>query len=754
MVNLKIEDSLKKLRKINGLLNDVFSDEVNQLENLYNDNIFKVTIIGEFSVGKSTFLNALVKKRILFSDFDEATGIVTTIENNKKNMAIINFQDGNIKKMDIGTKEDYNELKTYLDINNKEKNKVTSVNVKYDFDGVDNEIIFVDTPGLQGISDEQLKITKDAIKEANATIILINPKGLNENELSLICGRNKDFGKLRTKEIFLLVNKIGIIYDNNPKEEADKKIENVLNEVNNKLVLNGAKDVKIFAIDGLDYLHAFDNELYSEFIESKKGTSYKVLSQNEYLERSRYEIFKKYLFEFLEKGNRQKAFEDDIKEKISIFLEELEEVITKDKSINKNNSSDNFSRYDKEKEFLIENRRRFINSLKREVSNLSNEFMKSINSETKEFVKAYVKNGGELVKTIEKEINKKNINNIEDKVKEILDQINKKILDEIKDISINMNLFYNNMNLVLNEKFNIEFQKIFKKNSDIKFSLVQQNVNLDFKFNSTKYSKKYDEDIDDIMREINENTRDLIDIEIEFVKSKLSMYEKDNLDVERELERAYKNYNNLKYNFGVRPSPKQKYKTVKRTRKKWLIFNDDYYEDVPDGIDFSDCNIWDEKVKALQECFEKDEAKIYKKKDANNKNIIDCKIQIQKAEAISEKIIELKKTIKSLQDQAKKNIENNMERYVDGKKNDIYILAKKYMDDNGNLLMRTIEKVIDTNNSDIKKVVEEESTKYLKAYEIKIEENIEKIKKEISNKNISDAELINLINELRGHSKK
>ncbi|WP_278683291.1 dynamin family protein [Paraclostridium bifermentans] len=227
--------ALDELKSINYSIGEVFSDEVSYIEEMCNNKKFKVVVIGEFSAGKSTFLNALVGKRILYSNMDEATGITTTIENIKNNVAIINFEDGDIKKIPIGTEENYKELSNYLNINKQDGKKVKYVDIQYSFDGIDEDIVFVDTPGLQGMSDEQLLITKEVIRDANATIMLINKKGLSQTELDLICGKNESFGRIRTKEIFILINKIGEVYDSNSDELSDEKVEKIISQV--KLVI-------------------------------------------------------------------------------------------------------------------------------------------------------------------------------------------------------------------------------------------------------------------------------------------------------------------------------------------------------------------------------------------------------------------------------------------------------------------------------------------------------------------------------------
>lgn len=353
----KINIILNKINKINHLTNKIFSDEIKDIEDMYNDNIFKVVVIGEFSSGKSTFLNALIGRRILYSDIDEATGMTTTIENSDNNVAIINFEDGDIKKISIDINNGYEELSKYLNINNQKDKKVKHINVQYQFENIDEDIIFLDTPGLQGISDEQLTITKNAIKDANAIIMLINKKGLSETELDLICGKNEQFGKLSTKEVFVIINKIGQIYDSNDNKYADQKIEEIIEQVKSDLYNNGICNSKVFAIDALDYLHGKDFSLYEKFKISKQKSSYNVLSQDEYILRSRFEDFKAYLFKFLKHDNRKKAFEEDIIEKISIILDEIENISKKNSYESNSNNELLLSNYQKEIDMILKNKK-------------------------------------------------------------------------------------------------------------------------------------------------------------------------------------------------------------------------------------------------------------------------------------------------------------------------------------------------------------------------------------------------------------
>lgn len=58
----KYEGSIKLLRFISEKRNNIYEEEINEIEDSIYNNIFEVAIIGEFSVGKSTFLNSIIGK--------------------------------------------------------------------------------------------------------------------------------------------------------------------------------------------------------------------------------------------------------------------------------------------------------------------------------------------------------------------------------------------------------------------------------------------------------------------------------------------------------------------------------------------------------------------------------------------------------------------------------------------------------------------------------------------------------------------
>lgn len=744
----RINDVLKKINNINYLTNETFSEEIDYIEDMYNDSIFKVVVIGEFSSGKSTFLNALIGKRILYSDMDEATGMTTTIENSENNIAIVYFEDEDVKKIKIDSNSGYDELSKYLNINNQKHKKVKHINVKYKFENIDEEIVFVDTPGLQGISDEQLLVTKNAIKDANAVIMLINKKGLSETELDLICGKNEQFGKLSTKEVFVLINKIGQIYDSNDSIYANQKVDEIVAQVKYDLNNNNVCNARVFAIDALDYLHGKDCSLYERFKLSKKNTSYNVLNQDEYILRSRYEEFKRYLFEFLEADNRKKVFEEDIIEKIGIILDEIEDVVNQSINESGNNSELRLNQYQKEIDMLLENRRKFINILKRQISEISDELIESIFKELKSFESSIVGNKGKIVNNIQQDVNSLTIHNLKLVVDKTINNVNEDISIELKSINKNINLYYSNLNKILSDIFSNEFKKIFSKKCDVNFNFINNDVKLDLKFDKKEFISEYSEEIEITKKQITDKKQDSLLNNKMRIKSEYDVYQKLLKSLDESIKSVENEYYSSKNKLGKRPLPAQKYRTVERT-KGILFWKKTYYEDVPDGFDYTECERWDDRTREIQNRLKSEQDRISREKSRADKNKSDAKWKLNKIEILDNEILELEDNIKILEHKAKLSIEKNKDIYIERKKEDIYVWTKKYVRENIKNLSNNIENTVVVRNESIKKMIEKESIKYLDNYQISIEKDLDGIKEVLKDDEVSNEYLFNLINDLR-----
>ncbi|MEE3453147.1 dynamin family protein [Dialister sp.] len=183
----KALDQLKKLTDeahLDGYYDPIFK----QLANRLTDNEFRLAVVGQFSSGKSTFINAIIGKDILSHALDETTAAITRIINVKAddpraNTGIIRFQNGTEKKLD-----DFSQLKTYTTKSSTtyevaKEIRLVELYVPFIPDGT--PLILVDTPGLNGTSGLET-ITNDLVREANACIYLFQARGLSEKDLDYL----------------------------------------------------------------------------------------------------------------------------------------------------------------------------------------------------------------------------------------------------------------------------------------------------------------------------------------------------------------------------------------------------------------------------------------------------------------------------------------------------------------------------------------------------------------------------------------
>lgn len=189
-------------------------------ENLENGE-FSIVVVGEFSAGKSTLLNALMGQRILPSFTNETTATVNFLRH--KDRAIngevgrVYYRDGEeeeIRDLSLATINEYVSTK-----GDEVANKVEHLDLYLDSKFLEDGVTLVDSPGLNGVADGHREITEQQILKSNASIFLFN---------SDHPGSKTDFEFLydlqkKVKTIIFVLNKI-----DNIKEEEGETVESVI----------------------------------------------------------------------------------------------------------------------------------------------------------------------------------------------------------------------------------------------------------------------------------------------------------------------------------------------------------------------------------------------------------------------------------------------------------------------------------------------------------------------------------------------
>lgn len=248
-----------------------------QKKNL-EENKFSIVVVGEFSAGKSTLLNAMMGRRMLPSFTQETTATVNFLRG--KNEApnnepgIVYYNDGSYEVLPN------TELETITKfVSTKGEDVASTVNhldVYLDSEFLKDGVMLVDSPGLNGVAEGHKEITENQIKQSNASIFMFD---------ATRPGSKTDFetlGNLRenVNKIFIVLNKIDMI-----KEDEEETVESVIEGVKKnykKMFPDVTEEPEIYPVSagtalsnrkkGINedkYLDKFESALF-EFMSSDK----------------------------------------------------------------------------------------------------------------------------------------------------------------------------------------------------------------------------------------------------------------------------------------------------------------------------------------------------------------------------------------------------------------------------------------------------------------------------------------------------
>ncbi len=218
----KIADSIKAARE-ELAKTDFSSGSVAELDRLLANTKtpLLIMVMGEFSTGKSTFINALVGKAVTVVDDLPTTAVITLLRYGVQESVIVHWRDGEAAEY---SSEDFGRLTAEADDeSNALHGKIDYVERAMPLD-VLKEITIIDSPGLNALKDAHTEATRRFVKEADTVLWLVSA----EKAASGTEYRNIEKLTPRLKPI-VLVNKMDLI------DEEEDDPEAFLEDIRNKL---------------------------------------------------------------------------------------------------------------------------------------------------------------------------------------------------------------------------------------------------------------------------------------------------------------------------------------------------------------------------------------------------------------------------------------------------------------------------------------------------------------------------------------
>lgn len=267
---------------------NVFSELHRKLE----EGGFSIVVVGEFSTGKSTLLNALMGKKLLPSFTNETTATVNFLRHKDQapngEAGIVYYNDGHTVSLpddDLQTVEKYVSTK-----GDDVAANVQHLDLFMDSDFLKDGVMLVDSPGLNGIAEGHREITEDQIAKSHASIFLFS---------SDHPGSKTDFEMLndllqRVNTIFFVLNKIDVI-----KESEGESVEDVVKKLkeNYHAKFPNTRIPEILPVSAYNALKARDPILSSGLDDTQR----KNLEES-----SRFSAFESRLLRFLTCGEKTK----------------------------------------------------------------------------------------------------------------------------------------------------------------------------------------------------------------------------------------------------------------------------------------------------------------------------------------------------------------------------------------------------------------------------------------------------------------
>lgn len=208
----EITDSLNKFKSIIATSGE-YEYFLKELEEIIEDSIepLLVMVMGEFSTGKSTFINALVGKKIATANVTPTTAVITKFCYGERDKVIVHYKDGSLKESTIVdfadiTAENLGSYQRHDEISFVER-RIPADMLKF--------MSIIDSPGLNSLNQEHTTTTRKFVGKADAVLWIFDAnKPISQTEMISMT-------KLRPRlEPIAIINKMDTLNDEEDNAKA------------------------------------------------------------------------------------------------------------------------------------------------------------------------------------------------------------------------------------------------------------------------------------------------------------------------------------------------------------------------------------------------------------------------------------------------------------------------------------------------------------------------------------------------------
>ena len=194
---------------------------INNLKERVESENFKVLVLGEFNAGKSTFINALLKKEILPSYSLPCTAIINEVKWGEKQRALLHYNPDKSGKTVAPEEIPINKIQDYVVINHSDEEKNTTQNSSYkkveifwDLELCKNGVEIIDSPGTNE-NEVRQQVTLNYLSQVDAILFVLTSDKLGaKSETDLV---SDTLIKSGHQDIFFICNRFDLIREKEQK---------------------------------------------------------------------------------------------------------------------------------------------------------------------------------------------------------------------------------------------------------------------------------------------------------------------------------------------------------------------------------------------------------------------------------------------------------------------------------------------------------------------------------------------------------
>jgi len=195
---------------------------------------FRVAVVGEFSQGKSTLLNALLGEEVQPVRAVPCSGTITTLRHGNRKKVICHYKDGRQEEISVGEYKEKASIRK-VSVGEQDSDKFATSEIEEiifehpDLDLCKSGVEILDSPGLNENPD-RTAITEKLLKNIDAAIFLTNAaRLLPESEKELIQDvRTQLTGstdRLPADNLFVLVNFMDLLDNEQDCQDVTQRLE-------------------------------------------------------------------------------------------------------------------------------------------------------------------------------------------------------------------------------------------------------------------------------------------------------------------------------------------------------------------------------------------------------------------------------------------------------------------------------------------------------------------------------------------------